>query len=113
MFECVDTLLDFNNSTKCEFPYHTKTFWIHQELIDEIVAWAEATEINGLYLAAIINSGFRRKDITCAFAFKTEAELGIFNLGFFSKIIEDQRTTQIYKLTILIEQFETATQPEK
>lgn len=78
-------------------------------MIDEIVAWAEATEINGLYLAELEPATFRKKDINCAFGFKTEAELGIFNLTFYNKIIEDQRTTQIYKLMIMIEQLDSYT----
>jgi hypothetical protein len=83
MFKRVYQLIDFNDNTKYKFRYRTNTFWVHQELIDEIVAWAEATDINGLYLTKLERSAFRKKDITCAFAFKTEAELGIFNLAFF------------------------------
>lgn len=106
MFEGVSTLNAFTNKTLKEFPFKTQRYLVHKSIVNEIYDWGIATDINGIYL---VEKSLDRGTLCCAFAFKTEAELGIFNLTFHSRLLEDQMTTSVFRLTRMLEQVEAAT----
>lgn len=86
--------------------YETKKYWIHEPLLNEVLTWARVCEIKGHYLAEM---AARRRYCTCAFAFSTEHELGLFNLKFYDKFIEDQKTTPVYRLHLMVVELEEKT----
>jgi hypothetical protein len=94
MFVAYDDKVYFDSDE--DFPHATQSFWLNPAMLDEVLTWARNTQTDMSYLN--VRNAMTARYRVCAFAFRTEAEFSMFNITFLERLIEDQKTTPVYRL---------------